>query len=78
MASITLTRTFECANQNHITLNVTGDVSYEFHGVLDDIMEPVTNEEKDAFVKVLLRIAKIGRTRAQVRTALGNGYMVTI
>lgn len=31
MASITLTRTFECAAQNHIAIAVTGDVTYTFH-----------------------------------------------
>lgn len=78
MASITLTRTFECAAQNHITLNVTGDVSYTFHGDMGDITSPISEDEKQAFIKVLLRIAKIGRTRAQVRTALTNGYTVTV
>ena len=78
MASVTLTRTFECTAQNHIVIAVTGDVAYTYHGTLDDILEPVTEDEKDAFVKVLLRIAKIGRTKAQVRTALGAGYTVTI
>ena len=78
MASITLTRTAECAAQNHMDIAVTGDVSYTFHGVLDDILAPITDAEKDAFIKVLLRIAKIGRTKAQVRNALTAGYTVTI
>lgn len=78
MASITLTRTFECAAQNHIGIAVTGDVSYTYHGDMADITAPITDSEKQAFIKVLLRIAKIGRTAAQVRTALTNGYTVTI
>lgn len=78
MASIILTRTAECAAQNHMDISVTGDVTYTFHGELEDILSPITDAEKDAFIKVLLRIAKIGRTKAQVRTALGNGYTVTI
>ena len=65
MATITLTRTFECTAQNHIVIAVTGDVAYTYHG-------------KDTFIKVLLRTAKIGRTKAQIRTALGAGYAVTI
>ena len=78
MAGITLTRTFECPAQNHITISVTGDVTYTFYGNMEDILAPITDAEKDAFIKVLLRIAKVGRTQAQVRTALGNGYTVTI
>ena len=78
MATITLTRTSECAAQNHIVIAVTGDVAYTYHGELEDILSPISDDEKDAFVKVFLRIAKIGRTKAQVRTALGTGYVVTI
>ena len=78
MASITLTRTRECANQNHVTIAVTGDVTYEFHSDMDFLTAPVTDEEKDIFLKCLLKIAKIGRTRAQIRTGLTNGYTVTI
>lgn len=78
MASLTFTRTWECASQNHVTINVTGDVTYTFHGDIDDLTRPVTEEEKEAFMKVLLRVAKIGRTRAQIRNALANGYTVTI
>lgn len=78
MSSFTITRTFECASQNHVTLSVTGDVQYTYHGDIDDLTAPITNEEKQAFIKVLLRIARIGRTRAQVRTALANGYTVNL
>lgn len=78
MASITLTRTDECASMNHIHLEVTGDAQYSYNGTMSDIMSPISDEEKDTFIKVLLRIAKIGRTNAQVRTALTNGYTVTI
>lgn len=78
MASITLTRVSECASQNHMHIAVTGDVTYEFNGELEDILSPITDTEKEAFIKVLLRIAKIGRTKAQVRNALGAGYTVTI
>ena len=78
MASITLTRTAECANLNHIVIAVTGDTTYTYRGTMDDITSPISDDEKDAFIKVLLRLAKIGRTNAAVRTALGNGYTVTI
>lgn len=78
MAALTLTRTSECAGQTHITIAVSGDVSYTYHGNMDDITAPVTEEEKEAFIKVLLRVAKIGRTRGQIRNALTNGYTIVI
>lgn len=78
MSSITLTRLSECANQNHVIIQVTGDVTYTYYGDMDDLTSPVTEDEKDAFVKCLLRIAKIGRTKAQVRSALTAGHTVTI
>lgn len=75
---MTITRTAECAAQNHVTLSVTGDVTYTYRGDLEDLTAPITDADKDAFLRVLLRFAKIGRTRAQVRTALGNGFTVTV
>jgi hypothetical protein len=78
MASMTLTRTAECAAQNHITIEISGDVQHTYHGDMDELTAPVTEAEKDAFVKLLIRFAKIGRTRAQIRNALGNGVTVTI
>jgi len=78
LASITLTRTSECATQNHITISVTGDATYNWHTTMDGITAPITEADKEAFLRVLLRIARIGRTDAQVRNALTAGYTVTI
>lgn len=78
MASMTITRTFECASRNHVTLAVTGDVEYTYNGDMIDLTATVTDAEKEAFVKLLIRFARIGRTNAQVRTALTNGVTVTI
>jgi hypothetical protein len=78
MASLTITRTTECPAQNHVTLSVTGDVTHTYRGDMDDLTSPVSEAEKDAFIKLLIRFAKIGRTRVQVRTALTNGVTVTI
>ena len=78
MASLTITRSSECAAQNHVTLVVTGDVSHTYLTTMDNLTDPVTDEEKDVFIKLLIRFAKIGRTRAQVRNALTTGVTVTI
>lgn len=78
MASMTLQRTTECPAQNHVTITVTGDVQHVYHGDMADLTSPLTEAEKDAFVKGLIRFAKIGRTKAQVRNALTNGVTVTV
>ncbi len=78
MSSLTLTRTQECAAQNHVVITVTGDVTYTYRGDMADLTGPISDAEKDAFVKLLIRFSKITRTNAQVRTALGNGATVTL
>lgn len=78
MSTLTLTATNECAGQNHFDLTVTGDVQYTTHTELGDLTKPLTEEEKDAFIKVLIRVGAIGRSRNQVRNTLANGWTVTI
>lgn len=79
MASITFTKVYECAAGDHLRLAITGDVPAQEFGIyLPDLTGALTEEEKQAFLKVLLRIAKIGRTQSQIKNALTNGYTVTI
>ena len=79
MASITFKKVYECAAGDHLRLTITGDVPSQDIGVyLPDLAGSITEEEKQAFLKVLLRVAKIGRTQAQLKTALTNGHTITI
>jgi hypothetical protein len=78
MAMLQLQASNFCASENHFTLTATGDVSYTTHFSVDDFLAPLTKNEKDAFLKALVRFAMIGRTSAQVKTALINGVTVTI
>lgn len=78
MSSITLTTVYECAGGGHLGINVTGDVAATILVHYPDILEAVTEEEKQIFLKVLLRIAKITRTKNQIKNGLSNGYTVTI
>lgn len=77
MASVTLTRTSECAAQNHIIIAVTGDVTHSFSTTRDELKRPMTDEEKSATIIGLIRLLKVGRTWGQVRDLL-VGYTVTI
>ena len=78
MPTITLTRTNVCPSGNHFTINVTGDVSHTANYSVEEFLAPVTPEEKDLFIKMLIKFAKVGRTKAQAVNALDAGYQVTI
>ena len=78
MSSITLTTVYECAGGDHLRINVTGDVTATIPIYYPDMLEPVTDEEKQIFLKLLLKIAKITRTKNQIKNGLVNGYTVTI
>jgi hypothetical protein len=78
MATLTLKLTNLCPAGNHFTLTATGDVSHTVTFSANEFSEPVTEAEKDAFIKLLVKFAKIGRTATQVKTALTNGAVVTV
>ena len=79
MANITLTKVYECAAGDHLRLAITGDVPSQEIGIyLPDLAISVSEEEKQVFLRVLLRIARIGRTQNQIKNALTNGYTITI
>ena len=78
MATLTLRASDYCGAGNHFTLTATGDVSHSCRYEANTFGDPLTEEEKDAFLKALVRFAKIGRTLTQVKTALQNGAVVTL
>jgi len=78
MSSITLTTEYECAGGDHLRINVTGDVTATIPIYYPEVLEAVTEEDKQIFLRVLLKIAKITRTKAQIKNGLANGYTVTI
>jgi len=70
---------YECAAGDHLRLAITGDVPAQDIGIyLPDLVEPISERDKEVFLRVLLRIAKIGRTQNQIKTGLTNGYTITI
>lgn len=78
MGTITVTKTRECADGTHLTISITGDYNGTFNFYAPDLMEPITNEDREAFLRVLLRLCKKGKTMAQVKNALNNGITVSI
>lgn len=78
MAAVTITLTDVCAGSNHLTFGVTGDKTGTVRSLLDDMVSPVTQDELDAFVKILARLAKIGKTNVQVRNQFQAGVTITV
>jgi len=78
MASVTITLSAICSGGQHLTFSVTGAKVLTVPGMLSDISEPVSDEEAQAFVKVITKLAKAGRTAPQARTLLQAGVVVTV
>lgn len=79
MASITITASDTCAGGGHVTFSITGAKSAVFKGVVvADLLGPIEDVEVEAFVKLCVRLAKVDRSVAQLKTALQNGLVVDI
>ena len=79
MASITITLTNSCPSQGHVTLTITGDRTGSIRMHVDEVyQQSLDNDALLDFLKQYLKIWTIGKTKAQMRTALLAGLTVTI
>lgn len=78
MASETVTLTDICPGGNHLTFTGTGAKAMTTIVNLDDLSTVVTDDEAAAFVKVIGKLAKAGRTNAQAKTLLQAGVTITL
>lgn len=80
MATIILTTVSVCAGGGHIQLNVqfNGNNKGTREVYADDVLAPFDDAEIDTFIKSVIRAYKVGKTPAQVKTALEVGLTVTI
>jgi len=80
VATITLKTTYECAGGDHLMIASTGDVVDTIAVYAPDLVGEVSEEERQIFLKVLLRISLITRTKAQLKTTMSSaqGLKVTI
>lgn len=78
MATVTLQLTAQCAGGNHFTLVLSGDVTGQQVLDIDAIQDLMNRIGKDELVGAILRLAEVGRTKAQLRTLLLAGITVTI
>jgi hypothetical protein len=78
MASETVTLTAICSGGNHLTFSLTGALAQTVRTDFSTVLEPMTEAELEAFCKALVKLGKIGRTNAQLRTLFQNGVTVTV
>ena len=78
MGTVTLQLTSQCSGGGHLTFTMTGDVTGEGTLSVDEIDEFLNSVGRKELLAVILRLAKIGRTPAQVKTLLQAGVTVTI
>lgn len=78
MSAVTITLTGICSGGGHLTFTVTGDASRTQVLDLSTLTEPVMEQEIEAFLKLICKLAKMGRTPAQARTLLQAGVTVTV
>lgn len=77
MANATITLTNVCAGGEHWTFRVAvGAQNFDRVINRDDALGEITDEDKLIFLRVLLRLKKIGLTNAQVRALFENGVTV--
>jgi hypothetical protein len=78
MATLTVTLTNVCSGGNHLTFTVSGDASATVQGEVADLSAPITEADKQAFVKVISKMSKSGKTLAAAKTQLQTGVTVTV
>lgn len=80
MATLTLTATRICSGGNHYTirLDVNGAERLSHTYEIDDLIAAVSDVDAEQVIATLIRLHKIGRTNAQVRTDLLAGLNITV
>jgi hypothetical protein len=76
--TVTLTASNFCPAGNHFTLTATGDIAFSAVYAIDEFIADLTDEEKAVILKGLVRLAKVTRTAAQVKSGLLAGVTVAI
>lgn len=78
MAAETLTLTSTCAGGEHLTFSLTGTKTGTVRGTVSEMVEPITDDDLQAFTRVIIRLARASRTQNQTRTLLQNGVTITV
>ncbi len=78
MASVTVKLTESCPGGGHVVFTATGDASAVVRTDIGALTDTLTDHDREAFVRVLVALAKIGRTNAQAKAVLVAGVTVSV
>lgn len=79
MASITITLTGDCDGTGHFDFATSGAKAITITGVTaENALAPMSDEEALVWLKGCIKLAKVGRTNAQVKALFEAGVTVTI
>lgn len=78
MATVTVQLSNICPGGGHGKLAVTGNISRFKHIDFSDFIDKVQSMDDEDVLAALVKIAKIGRTNAQLKTLLQSSFTVTI
>lgn len=78
MTTINIQLTGVCVGGNHLTFDITGAAARTQVLDLALLSAPIDEREVAAFLKVICKLAKQGRTNAQARTLLQVGVTVIV
>ena len=75
-ATITLTHTCSGGGHKRYSLSIDGGPAHVINTTMDNLQSALTDDEKEAFIKAMVKLDKIGKTWAQVNTNFTNGIQV--
>lgn len=78
MSTLTLTLVDQCTGGSHLQFVLSGDRSAQRVMDRSEIEEPLTDQDLEAFIRIITRMARAGRTLNQARTLLANGVTITV
>ena len=80
MTTVTITLTHVCTGGNHLRfgISVDGGAQHIINTDTLNIQDTITDEEKEAFIKICAKLYKQGRTWNQVKTSFQSGVAVAL
>lgn len=78
MASVTIKATGVCPGGEHVIFGVTGAGTAIVELGISDAAVEITNEDIKTFIRVCLKLGKMGRTMTQLKSLFTSGVTVTI
>lgn len=78
MASVTITLDRVCAGGGHLHLSTSGAINRELVMDTGEVLADSSPEDLEAVIRSIVRLARQGRTLAQVRSLFAAGVTITV